>query len=174
MHTSDGPVEVRSQPATEPLDRLTAAELRGCCAADSWVRAVVAAGPHRTLDALLDASDTAVLALDDPGLEQALAAHPRIGERASDGSPADTWSRTEQADALSADADLAARLAEGNRAYERRFDRVFLVRASGRTAAQLYDELQSRLGNDDTTERAVVLHELADIVRLRLTRLAGG
>jgi 2-oxo-4-hydroxy-4-carboxy-5-ureidoimidazoline decarboxylase len=62
----------------------------------------------------------------------------------------------------------------GNRAYEERFGRVFLIRASGRTAEQMYDELQARLGHDDETERVVVLHELADIVRLRLTKLVDG
>jgi 2-oxo-4-hydroxy-4-carboxy--5-ureidoimidazoline (OHCU) decarboxylase len=35
----------------------------------------------------------------------------------------------------------------------------------------MYDALRARLGNDEETERVVVLHELAEIVRLRLERL---
>ena len=43
-------------------------------------------------------------------------------------------SRREQASIDSTDADVATRLAAGNRAYEQRFDRVFLIRAAGRSA----------------------------------------
>jgi 2-oxo-4-hydroxy-4-carboxy-5-ureidoimidazoline decarboxylase len=156
------------------LAGLTDAELRACCAADAWVASVSSARPCPALAALLAASDAAVLALDDAGLEQALAVHPRIGERAAGETREDAWSRTEQTGALSADAGATIRLAHGNRAYEQRFGRVFLIRASGRTAEQMYDELQTRLGHDDETERVVVLHELADIVRLRLTKLVDG
>ena len=164
MQTPEGTV-------AERLDGLADAELRACCAADLWVEAVTAGQPYATLDALLDTSDAAVAALDDVALEQALSAHPRIGERASGHTREDNWSRTEQAGALTAGSDVTARLAADNVAYEERFDRVFLIRAAGRTAEQMYDELQARLGNDDDAERAVVLHELAAIVRLRLARL---
>jgi 2-oxo-4-hydroxy-4-carboxy-5-ureidoimidazoline decarboxylase len=156
------------------LDGLTEVELRACCAADTWVAAVRSARPYASLDALLTASDAAIHAFDDAALEQALAAHPRIGERMSGGTREAAWSRSEQSGALSADADVTARLARGNRAYEQRFDRVFLIRASGRTPEQMYDELQARLGHDDEIEREVVLRELADIVRLRLTGLVRG
>ena len=155
------------------LEGVTEAELRACCAADTWVATLRSAGPYSSLDALLAASDAAVLALDDASLDQALAAHPRIGERMSGDTREAAWSRSEQAGALSADADVTARLAQGTVAYEQRFDRVFLIRASGRTSEQMYDELQARLGHDDETERGVVLRELADIVRLRLTGLVG-
>jgi 2-oxo-4-hydroxy-4-carboxy-5-ureidoimidazoline decarboxylase len=156
------------------LEAVTDADLRACCAADSWVEAVTAARPYRSLDSLLAVSDAAVLALDATGLDQALAAHPRIGERRSGAGREETRSRREQGAALGAGADVAALLAAGNRDYEQRFGRVFLIRAAGRTAEQMYDELQARLGNDDDTERDVVLHELAEIVRLRLAGLVAG
>ncbi len=50
--------------------------------------------------------------------------------------------------------DVAARLAAGNRAYEERFDRVFLIRAAGRSGPEILAELDRRLGNDAATERA--------------------
>ena len=151
-----------------------AAELRACCSADAWVDAVVAARPYAFREALLQTSRAAVAALDDGGLAQALAAHARIG-RSPDGpggdGPDDERSRREQAGALAADPALAAALAQGNRDYEARFGRVFLVRAAGRSGQELYDALRTRLGNDDATERTVVLHELAAITELRLTDL---
>ena len=48
---------------------------------------------------------------------------------------------------------MTAALAEGNREYEKRFDRVFLIRAAGRSSAEILAELHRRLGNDDETER---------------------
>lgn len=148
-----------------------AAALRACCSADAWVDAVVAARPFASREALLRTSRAAVAGLDDTGLAQALAGHARIGRSPDGGGPDDARSRREQSGALSADPALLAALARGNRAYEARFGRVFLIRAAGRSGQEMYDALRARLGNDDVTERAVVLHELTDITELRLLDL---
>jgi 2-oxo-4-hydroxy-4-carboxy-5-ureidoimidazoline decarboxylase len=71
----------------------------------------------------------------------------------------------------SADDATRAALAEGNRAYEQRFDRVFLVRAAGRSPEELLAELRRRLGNDEETERAEVTGQLAEITALRVREL---
>ncbi|HET6627884.1 MAG TPA: 2-oxo-4-hydroxy-4-carboxy-5-ureidoimidazoline decarboxylase [Nocardioidaceae bacterium] len=155
----------------ELTDEQAADELRTCCAADTWVHAMLGHRPFGDLQRFLNTGEAAAQALDDDALEQALAAHARIGERRAGITREDSWSRTEQAGALTADEDLQRRLAEGNRAYEERFGHVFLIRAAGRSAAEMYDALQARLGNDDATERSVVRQELAEIVRLRLAKL---
>jgi 2-oxo-4-hydroxy-4-carboxy-5-ureidoimidazoline decarboxylase len=152
-------------------DEQAIGELRTCCAADAWVYAVLRRRPFGALEALLDTAEDLVLAMDDAALDQALAAHARIGERRSGTGREDSWSRTEQAAALVADDDIVARLAEGNRRYEERFGHVFLIRAAGRSAEDMYAALQERLDNDKDTERSVVRQELAEIVRLRLTKL---
>lgn len=148
-------------------------ELRACCAADAWLARIQAARPHSTAMALLDLSDDTVLTLDDAALDQALGAHARIGERRLGSTTEDRWSRTEQAGALSAEDELGQRLAEGNRRYEERFGHVFLIRAAGRSGAEMLAALEDRLGNDPATERDVVRRELAEIVRLRLLRCLG-
>lgn len=159
----------------DALDRLNglpadeaAAELRTCCSAGSWLRGMVAARPFTTRDDLLATSDRLVAALDDHGLAEALRAHARIGERREGASREASLSRSEQARVLAADADLRRRLLEGNRVYEQRFGHVFLIRAAGRSAREMYDAQQARLAHDPDTERDVVLRELAAIVRLRL------
>lgn len=146
-------------------------ELRACCAADAWVHRLSAAWTTSSPRELLDLSDETVLALDDTALDQALAAHPRIGERRLGSTPEDRWSRTEQAGALASGDDVTARLAEGNHRYEERFGHVFLIRAAGRTGEEMLAALEERLGNDLAAERQVVRRELAEIVRLRLLRL---
>lgn len=160
------------QPGSPATDLTpTEEELRACCAADAWVTRVQAARPTSSVKALLDLSDGIVLSLDDAGLDQALAAHARIGERRLGSTTEDRWSRTEQAGALGAADDVAERLADGNRAYEERFGHVFLVRAAGRTAEEMLAALTERLRNDPQTERDVVRRELAEIVRLRLLKV---
>ena len=70
------------------------------------------------------------------------------------------------------DADLARAIADGNRVYEDRFDRVFLIRAAGRSRREILAELRRRLTLDDNTEAAIVGSELRDIALLRLGVLA--
>jgi 2-oxo-4-hydroxy-4-carboxy-5-ureidoimidazoline decarboxylase len=142
--------------------------LRRCCAAGPWVDALVAGRPYADEAGLASASDRATLALDDAGLAEALAGHPRIGER-----PASAWSRGEQAGVAGADDDVRAQLAAANAAYEQRFGHVYLVCATGRSAQELLDLCRARLGHDADRERAVVLDELAAINRLRLAKLLG-
>jgi 2-oxo-4-hydroxy-4-carboxy-5-ureidoimidazoline decarboxylase len=129
------------------------------------------ARPFPSAQDALDLSDAIVLGLDDSALEQALAAHARIGERRLGSTTEDRWSRSEQAGALAVGTDVQERLAEGNRRYEERFGHVFLIRAAGRSAEEMLAALEQRLGHDDETERDVVRRELAGIVRLRLLKL---
>jgi 2-oxo-4-hydroxy-4-carboxy-5-ureidoimidazoline decarboxylase len=146
-------------------------QLSTCCAARSWVERMAAGRPYADLDDLLEASDRAVRELDRDGLAEALAAHPRIGERAAGSSAEAVWSRQEQAGAGDADAEIRAALQQGNRAYEERFGHVFLIRAHGRSAEEMLATLRQRLDNDPDTERSVVAEELRQITRLRLERL---
>lgn len=153
---------------TAPDPEIRAA-LRACCAAGSWISRVCAGRPYPDEDALRVASDEATAALDDPGLGQALAGHPRIGERPPGRGGA--WSRQEQAAVAGAGDGLLGQLAGANAAYEQRFGYVYLVCADGRSAAELLAVCRLRLGNDPATERGVVLGELAKINRLRLRKL---
>lgn len=152
-----------------------AADLHRCCAARSWIDAIRAGWPYADRSALYEASDAATAALDDAGLAAALAAHPRIGERATGAdSDAAAWSSQEQAGMNGADASRQAQMDDANRRYEAKFGHVYLVCASGLSAEQLLAICLGRLGNDAQTERAVVLGELAKIARIRLAKLMDG
>ncbi|MGJ6961447.1 2-oxo-4-hydroxy-4-carboxy-5-ureidoimidazoline decarboxylase [Streptosporangium sp. G11] len=83
------------------------------------------------------------------------------------------WSRGEQAGVGTAGREVLDRLAEGNRAYERRFGHVYLICATGLSAEEMLARLTERLGNDEDAERDVVRAELAKITRLRLAKLLG-
>ncbi|MFN2559672.1 MAG: 2-oxo-4-hydroxy-4-carboxy-5-ureidoimidazoline decarboxylase [Jatrophihabitans sp.] len=150
-------------------DEQLRASLRACCAAEAWVERIIAGRPYPSETALAETSDGATAALDDTGLAQALAGHPRIGARV-DGREG-TWSRQEQSGVADAGQDVRAQLVAANVAYEQRFGHVYLVCATGRSAEELLAVCRDRLENDAAAERDVVVTELAKINRLRLAKL---
>jgi 2-oxo-4-hydroxy-4-carboxy-5-ureidoimidazoline decarboxylase len=144
--------------------------LRPCCASSAWLVAMTRGRPYGTLDALIERSDGALALLDWPDVEEALAAHPRIGQRAAGSDRESAWSRQEQSPTAGPEWSTADDLVAGNLAYEERFGHVFLIRATGRSAEEMLTALRERLRNDVETERVVVRGELAQIVRLRLAK----
>ena len=144
--------------------------LRPVCASTGWLQALAAGRPYGSFAAVVERSDAVLAELDWAGIEQAMSAHPRIGERVTGGDVESHWSREEQLSAASASIDNSTALRQGNVAYEQRFGHVFLVCATGRTPRQILDALNERLDNDVDTERQVVRRELSAIVRLRLAK----
>lgn len=168
----DGPTDGNA-PGGLPLDDLPEEELRtllrGCLDVPRWVEEVAAGRPYGTVADLLATADLAARRLTPAEVGQALAGHPRIGERPGAGHNA-AASRQEQSGVDPSDLDVADRLAAGNAAYEERFGHVFLVRAAGRTAPEILAELDRRLGNDPATERGEVADALREIALLRLEK----
>ena len=164
-----------SDPALDRFNQLPGDEameaLLACCASRSWATRVAGGRPYRDPAALLDAAEEACRALSDDDVAEALAGHPRIGDRARGASAEAQWSRQEQASVADAEAAVRERLRAGNVAYEERFGHVFLIRAAGRAPAEMLRELDRRLGNDPATERGETAEQLAQITRLRVERL---
>jgi 2-oxo-4-hydroxy-4-carboxy-5-ureidoimidazoline decarboxylase len=154
----------------EPADRAREV-LRACNAAPSFTVRVAAGRPYPDADALVARAEEVSRGLPWEEVVAALAAHPRIGDRVAGSSAEAAASRREQSAMGAADADLLAAMAEGNRAYEERFDQVFLIRAAGRSAEEMLGELRRRLGNSPEEERAEVTEQLAQITGLRVRQL---
>jgi 2-oxo-4-hydroxy-4-carboxy-5-ureidoimidazoline decarboxylase len=149
-------------------------ELAACNAAPRFAREVAAGRPYPTAAALAGTAAAVAAGLGWDEVTVALAAHPRIGERATGGSAEASSSRREQSAVAAAGDEAKRALADGNRAYERRFGHVFLIRAAGRGPDEVLAELTRRLGNDQTAERAETTAQLAEITRLRVGRLVAG
>jgi len=166
-------MEQTSRPASGTLvdTPLLREELRSCLGVERFVDEVASGAPFAGNAELLAAADRVASSLTPAEVDAALAHHPRIGERATGEGQSQRFSRSEQSAADASDAALADAIAEGNRAYEARFDRVFLIRAAGRGRAEILAELTRRLGADDATEAATVASELRDITMLRLATL---
>lgn len=149
--------------ALEPAEAHAA--LLACCAAERWAGAVAGGRPYADRAALRDRAEAEMAGLSWDDIAEALEAHPRIGERTAG------WSRREQAGMATAGEDVRAELDAGNKAYEDRFGHVFLICATGLTAAQMLAALRARLRHDPATEREVVRTELGKIAALRLDRM---
>lgn len=145
--------------------------LRSCLAVPRWIDAVSQGAPFTSADELLDRARRAADPLTRDEIDLALADHPRIGARPHGEGRSAAFSRAEQQAPDADDAELAARIATGNAAYEERFGRVFLIRAAGRTRAEILVEQQRRLALDDEAELGIVASELREIALLRLDRL---
>lgn len=155
-----------------PVTRLNAlarpeaiAAFLACCGSRRWAEAMAERRPFEDLPALLRAGERAFFGLDEADWLEAFAAHPRIGER-----DASRWSSEEQAGAATAAAEVLADLAARNRAYEERFGFVFLVCATGKSAAEMLALLGERLGAPRDEEIRTAAEEQAQILRLRLAR----
>jgi 2-oxo-4-hydroxy-4-carboxy-5-ureidoimidazoline decarboxylase len=144
-----------------------AAVLRACLAIDRWVSQLVGERPFLTVDALLTAAEVAAPSFTEDELASALSRHPRIGDRVRGSDAEAAHSRAEQAGIELTGTTLDA-LAEGNLAYEKKFNRVFLIRAAGRSTEEILKSLNQRLRNTPGQESAVIEAQLREIAVGRL------
>jgi OHCU decarboxylase len=145
-----------------------------CCSSSAWAAVMASLRPYRDIDALLATADSVWRELGPDAWRTAFDGHPRIGERKAAAATTSTearWSEQEQAGAGQADPAVQARLVSAQREYEARFGHIFLICATGRSAAEMLGELERRLGNDPDTELRVAAEEQRKITRLRLEKL---
>ena len=168
---------VRERPGVEAFNQMDADVARDrlltCLDVPRWADEVLAGRPYTDLTQVEARMRAAASTVSDDELERALARHPRIGERADDARHDAGHSAREQSGVDRDDADVAERLAEGNRAYEERFDRVFIIRAAGRGAEEILGQLRRRLDNTDEAERAETIEQLTQIALLRAQEVVG-
>jgi 2-oxo-4-hydroxy-4-carboxy-5-ureidoimidazoline decarboxylase len=158
--------EFNEQPADQAVEAL-----RSCNAAPRFAAELRAGRPYPDVDALVARAERVARELPWAEVAEALAAHPRIGDRVEGTTAEARASRREQSSMQAADDAVRAELVEGNRAYQARFGHVFLIRAAGRSPQEMLAELRRRLGNDETVERAEVTEQLAQITALRVRGL---
>jgi 2-oxo-4-hydroxy-4-carboxy-5-ureidoimidazoline decarboxylase len=148
-----------------------------CCGSQAWARGMAAHRPLLDETALLAASDETWQNLAQSDWLEAFQSHPRIGESHVPQvapSQAATWSAHEQKRIADADAALKIALEEGNREYEQRFDRIFIVCATGKSATEILETLQRRLKNDAETELREAAEQQRQITQIRLRKWLQG
>ncbi len=163
-------------------NRLPPAEAAGeifpCCGSNRWAREMTSARPLTDLAAVLSASDAIWRELSAADWDEAFRSHPRIGSGADAGKSAAgksaarsaKWSAEEQARAVETAGSFRQALADGNREYEDKFGRIFIICASGKSTAEVLAELRRRMENNEATEFLKAAEEQRQITQIRLTK----
>jgi 2-oxo-4-hydroxy-4-carboxy-5-ureidoimidazoline decarboxylase len=156
-----------------PEDRARA-ELTRCCGASRWVDVMVKCRPFKDQDAVFKSCEATWTALLPRDWLEAFLAHPRIGGRDAlreKFSATKDWAQGEQAGAAKADEAVLSALETGNAEYEDKFGFIFIVCATGKSAAEMLALLKARLPNDQATEMKNAAAEQAKITKIRLEKL---
>jgi 2-oxo-4-hydroxy-4-carboxy-5-ureidoimidazoline decarboxylase len=114
-------------------------EILACCGSRTWAANIASKRPIRDAASLLETSDAIWRSLGNADWLEAFRSHPRIGEtRAEQTAEAQSsaWSAQEQQKAATADEDVKMALKRGNREYEEKFGRIFIVCATGKSAVE--------------------------------------
>jgi len=162
---------------TGKLNRLGAEEARAallaCCGSTRWAGEVAALRPFWDVGQLLRIGRRVWFELRGEDWLEAFRAHPRIGESkaaADTGEEARRWSEGEQSRARDASAETRAALAAANRVYEEKFGFIFIVCATGKSAAEMLDICRRRLKNEREAELRVAASEQWRITELRVRK----
>lgn len=150
-----------------------AGEILPCCGSKGWAREMALRRPFSDEAALLAASCEVWKNLLPSDWMEAFRSHPRIGEAHGPATTSEqslVWSRAEQQKVHAADEEVTLALAEGNRAYEKRFHRIFIVCATGKSAAEILEILRRRLENDEQAELREAAEQQRQIAHLRLRK----
>lgn len=151
--------------------------LTRCCGAARWVAGMLERRPFGRDAAVLQAADAVWATMDEADRLEAFSHHPEIGadidalRRKFRGGDL-AWSSGEQSGVAAADEDVLVRLRDANVRYRQRFGFIFIVCATGKSAAQMLALLEAREGNDRAAELDIAAAEQAKITRLRLEKLA--
>ena len=145
--------------------------LRTCCAAPRWIDRMLERRPFGTREAALRHARDEWFALSPEEWIEAFQHHPRIGDRDAlrrKFAATRSLSEREQSGVSGASEQVLDALVAGNRQYEARFGYLFIICATGKSAQEMLDLLQQRLGNDPAVEIRLAAEEHAKICELRL------
>ena len=148
-------------------------EILPCCGSRTWATRMVSKRPIQDEVSLLATSDVIWQSLGETDWLEAFRSHPRIGETCAENTAtaqSSTWSAQEQQKAAIGDEALKMALTWGNREYEQKFRRIFIVCATGKSASEILEILRRRLHNDEATELRQAAEEQRQIMHLRLKK----
>ncbi|SMB88245.1 OHCU decarboxylase [Hymenobacter roseosalivarius DSM 11622] len=148
--------------------------LRKCCGSTAWVEAMTRVFPVADLETLFEQASTIWYGLSEHDWREAFTHHPKIGDINSlkeKFASTSAWAAGEQAAVQHSSQAVLEALAEGNTCYEQKFGYIFIVCATGKSAAQMLALLQARLPNEPAAEIKLARGEQAKITQIRLEKL---
>jgi 2-oxo-4-hydroxy-4-carboxy-5-ureidoimidazoline decarboxylase len=150
-------------------------ELTKCCGSSAWVNKMLPFFPADDLVELLEDAEEQWFKCSEEDWKEAFAQHPKIGGidslKTKFASTAIGWASGEQSGVNIASQKTIEALAEGNKKYEDKFGYIFIVSATGKSAEEILEILESRLLNDPKEEIETAADEQNKITKLRLEKL---
>ena len=156
-----------------PLSKLKE-ELSKCCGSSAWVDQISSLFPFADKVSLFEEADEVWNSLGKQDWLEAFKHHPKIGDITSlkeKFASTAKWASGEQASVQEASQQTIEQLAEGNKQYQDKFGYIFIVCATGKSADEMLNVLQSRLPNSAEEEIKIAAAEQAKITKIRLGKL---
>lgn len=162
----------------EKLNKLDTTELEAafqqCCNAQKWYKGLAAQAPYSNEEDLHQKSDLVWATCGEEDFLEAFLAHPKIGDVSSLAKKFQAtkgWAGNEQSGVDSASMEVIERLAKGNEDYDQKFGFIFIVCATGKTAAEMLALLEARIGNNRAEELLIAAGEQHKITHIRLKKM---
>jgi 2-oxo-4-hydroxy-4-carboxy-5-ureidoimidazoline decarboxylase len=156
--------------------KAASSEILSCCGSRAWARNLVHMRPFESPQQIFAAADRVWAKLAERDWQQAFATHPRIGQQQASAATkeAQAWAQHHQPPSAEPEGDVTTlALAEGNRHYEGRFGRIFIVCAQGKIGAEILSILNARMHNTIAMEWFESGEQQRQITHLRLRRWLG-
>ena len=143
-----------------------------CCSSTGWAKMMLTHFPVEDLVELLETSEEVWFECSEEDWKEAFSQHPRIGDMETLAKKyAGTAEAGEQSGVNAASAETLHALAACNQEYEAKFGYIFIVCATGKSAEEMLDVLQSRLRNTAAEEIKIAADEQNKITKLRLEKM---
>ncbi len=145
-----------------------------CCGCTLWVENLLRQAPYESIEELKLHSDLIWFGLEHKHWLEAFTHHPKIGDiKSLEEKFASTkqWAVGEQASVATASHDTLLNLKNGNDEYEKKFGFIFIVCATGKSAAEMLHLLQERLKNNADEEIKIAAAEQNKITHIRIDKL---
>jgi 2-oxo-4-hydroxy-4-carboxy-5-ureidoimidazoline decarboxylase len=130
--------------------------------------------PADSMEELLEKAEEIWAECSEDDWKEAFSHHPKIGDVESLTKKFATtaqWASGEQGGVSAASKETIEALAGDNRLYEEKFGYIFIVCATGKSAKEMLNILQSRLMNKPEEEIKMAAAEQNKITKLRLQKL---
>jgi 2-oxo-4-hydroxy-4-carboxy-5-ureidoimidazoline decarboxylase len=145
-----------------------------CCGSTTWVNKMLPFFPADDLVEILEDTEEQWWQCNEEDWKEAFTHHPKIGDIESlkkRFASTAQWAAGEQSGTAAASQQTLELLAKGNDDYEKKFGYIFIVCATGKSAAEMLLLLQKRLPNDPKDEIQIAADEQNKITKLRIEKL---
>lgn len=142
--------------------------LQQCCGSSTWVKQMLQEFPFQDMEQLRHCALKAEEHLTNDDWKESFRAHPRIGKNPK---PVKKWEAEEQQSTQSASEQTLHLLEQLNEEYYEKFGFIFIVCATGKSAAEMLQILQERLQHPPSEELPIAAKEQSKITQIRLNKL---